>query len=231
MEIYIAKNGSRSGPFNEAQVRSLVDGGLITLEDLVWSKGSDDWRPLRTLLFPDEPPPIPDALGNHATTSQAAVTMAPPTRVRAGPKGVGGWLVFFCVQLTILSPFFTVIHMPIDWEDASPAFVRYPELKDAMVIQDVGLAIVLILGFVAGTAIWSGSRRGRTWARTYLIGRLAVLLAFERFSYATAVPAVPTAVASKLWDSVVASVVTNVVIAGIWLLYFQFSRRVRNTYQ
>src|SRR6476646_4200612 len=95
MQIYIAKNGSQTGPFTEEQTRGMVSAGSHSPDDLAWIEGAADWQPLHSILGISQPPPIsnPPVQASHG-----------PSITNDGPTGVGGWLVFFCVGLTILSP-------------------------------------------------------------------------------------------------------------------------------
>jgi len=59
MNILIGKDGKQLGPFNEEQIRSMVDSGMLTLSDLAWHDGRPDWSPLWQIL--GTPPPLTTA--------------------------------------------------------------------------------------------------------------------------------------------------------------------------
>jgi hypothetical protein len=46
MEIYIARNGQRSGPFPLEEVRLQLAAGKLFAYDLAWAQGAADWAPL-----------------------------------------------------------------------------------------------------------------------------------------------------------------------------------------
>jgi hypothetical protein len=77
----------------------------------------------------------------------------PQGQVEDGPKGVGGWLSFFCFSLTILCPFCSLIQMTTNWVKAKPAFEQFPALKTAVLFENLGIAVLLIYGFVVGCTI------------------------------------------------------------------------------
>jgi uncharacterized RDD family membrane protein YckC len=64
MEIHIAKNGQKMGPYPEAQVREMLAAGTLAGTDLGWYEGMADWKPLASVLAPASttpaitPPPV-----------------------------------------------------------------------------------------------------------------------------------------------------------------------------
>jgi hypothetical protein len=64
MQIYIARDGQRYGPYDEAALRAMALEGRIVPDDLAWAEGEPDWQPLAELaglagLFPPAPSPSP----------------------------------------------------------------------------------------------------------------------------------------------------------------------------
>jgi uncharacterized RDD family membrane protein YckC len=78
MNILIHRNGEQYGPYGLEEVRGHLRDGAISADDLAWSDGMPDWRPLREILPSDEPRvtaiPLPVA-GSPA----AVVTAARPS--------------------------------------------------------------------------------------------------------------------------------------------------------
>ena len=63
MNITIHKNGQQLGPFTESQVSEMLRSGQIALEDLAWTEGLDQWKPLSSFenlqsLPAQTPPPV-----------------------------------------------------------------------------------------------------------------------------------------------------------------------------
>jgi hypothetical protein len=50
MDIFIARQGQREGPFTEEQVRAMLADGRLQPSDLAWRAGRSDWTPLSNLL-------------------------------------------------------------------------------------------------------------------------------------------------------------------------------------
>lgn len=72
MQIHIAKNGQRMGPYSEEQVRQMLASGSIAATDLAWHEGMADWQPVASVL-----PPTP--------TAAPAATAAPPISPAIAP--------------------------------------------------------------------------------------------------------------------------------------------------
>ncbi len=50
MEIRVELAGVRLGPYSEKQVRDYLADGLVSLDDLACIEGTDEWKPVRTVL-------------------------------------------------------------------------------------------------------------------------------------------------------------------------------------
>ena len=222
MHIYIVKNGTKTGPYSEEQVRGMLTGGLVSVDDSAWCEGAVDWQPLHALLGLKQPPPIPTAAQPLATPPAIA---AQPV----GPTGVGGWLAFFCVALTILSPLFALVSMANNWSQSEPPFGEFPILKTVLLWENFGSIGLLIYGFIVGCIVWSGNPRGRSIARQFLLIRLFGFIGVELIALLM-MSGLPSEVVADGVGGVVVAVFTVVFQFLIWWFYFKKSKRVRNTY-
>ena len=46
MEIWLIINGKRSGPYPDYEIRSRIEHGEITSEEIVWHEGLAEWTPI-----------------------------------------------------------------------------------------------------------------------------------------------------------------------------------------
>lgn len=145
------------------------------------------------------------------------------------PKGVGGWLLFFCFALTILGPPRTIENLGRMWDNLKPGSV-FPVVRQLAMIETVATLLITVYGIVVGILIWRGSARGRTLARQYLLIRAAssVLLSLLTVMWAYNTFAIRTAKAVAV--ATVPESALEVGICLIWWTYFTYSKRVRNTY-
>jgi|GEM_PF-3932343 len=73
MNITIHKNGEQLGPFTELQVAEMLKSGQLAPEDLAWTEGMDEWKPLSSF---ENLPPLP------APPSPLAAQATPPSAVK-----------------------------------------------------------------------------------------------------------------------------------------------------
>lgn len=170
MEIYIARNGKQTGPFTEEQTRQMLSAGMLSRDDSAWTDGAADWQPLSLILGLSQPPPIPTA---------SRLVSPTPTVAIDGPQGIGGWLVLFCVGLTILGPLRSLVEMYTTWIQSQSAFDRFPMIKTVIIWENFGSIVLLIYGFIVGCLIWSGNPQGRKIARRFLLIRLFGFIGIE----------------------------------------------------
>ena len=168
--------------------------------------------------------------GRVVTSEEESQPAAPVTTSTAtaspGLNGVGGWLVFFCVQLTILAPLFTLAMMSVSWEQVKPAFAEFPGLKTAIVWESFGSVALIIYGFIVGCMIWNGNPNGRDIAKRFLLIRLVGFIAFEFITLLL----IPAALTMAALGGVIVAGFPQVVVTLAWWFYFKESERVRNTY-
>ena len=223
--IYIYQNEKQEGPFSEEQIAQMLEAGDLSYISLAWREGLPDWKPLNTLINNTElskdrdsspsPPPLPDIKKEEVKVN--------------GPKGVGGWLVLFCVALTILGPLISIGQMMNSWEQAQPAFDRFPILRTAVIWENFGSVALLIYGFIVGCIIWSGSPNGRAVAKTYLLVRLFGSIGIG-FITLVIMGDMPSEMGAAVMGAAVGAGFRDVIYFLIWWFYFKKSKRVRNTY-
>lgn len=146
-----------------------------------------------------------------------------------GPKGIGGWLAFFCIGLIILAPIYSLIVMSQDWEASKPTFEQFPSLKAAVIFENVSCWLILLYGMVVGCIVWNESPAGRDIAKQYLLIRLFSFIPIAVITTKIA-GSLPTDLAQSSFAGEVRAFIREVVFFLVWWLYFNKSKRVRNTY-
>jgi uncharacterized RDD family membrane protein YckC len=86
MEIWLIQNGKRSGPYPDYEIRSRIEHGQMTPEEMVWHEGLPEWTPVGELeLFRNSlekqapaivPPPLPKAYTEEATQEKPKAHLA-----------------------------------------------------------------------------------------------------------------------------------------------------------
>jgi hypothetical protein len=128
-----------------------------------------------------------------------------------GPSGIGGWLLFYCISLTILAPLNILMRASTGWRLTSPYL-----LND----------LAVLYGMVVGAALWLKQPISLMLLRIYFI-----------IAAATAVLGVLNLIATALRGHVSLFLIpgfTPVLASSgfilLWFAYFRKSARVRNTY-
>jgi Protein of unknown function (DUF2569) len=150
-----------------------------------------------------------------------AAPEAPP------PQGVGGWLLYFCVQLFFLNP------LLIGWQVVSElrtldAHDQLRTLIGPMVSLDNAARIALaLLGIGVGVFLVLRRRGAVAITRMYLIGFALVHLALVFLPFLFGFPA-------ELRNTLVGTLFyragLTVPATTFWVLYFKHSKRVKATY-
>jgi len=146
----------------------------------------------------------------------------------AEPRGVRGWLLFLCLNLTILDPSAVLANIFVVTEAAKPYFDRHPEVLVLMLVNGVLRLALVVASLYAGISLWRGLTGAPAIAEKYL---LAV------FCYSVAAPFLPVMAGAREYSSskIIAlnclnSLVTMVYVV-VWYIYLKRSRRVKATYR
>lgn len=83
--VYVAKDGQRTGPFEESEVFRRVAEGLLGPNDLCWREGMADWQRIATVLdlspLMSTPPPIPATPPHDGDRAAALFLHIPVSRL------------------------------------------------------------------------------------------------------------------------------------------------------
>jgi len=127
--------------------------------------------------------------------------------------GIGGWLLFFCVSLTIISP------AAIVYFTAKSVIVSGRALAGNEMFQLVNTALV-VYGVIVGITLWRTRRGAVRQIKVFLLVNAAV--ACIEAILGTALGLQPPVG--------VVGYIAEILYLGLWLLYFSNSRRVANTF-
>lgn len=144
------------------------------------------------------------------------------------PKGIGGWLFFLCLILTILAPAVTLISMVVGLSDGLRFMGVVPGWTGFLVTDTVLSLAVVAFSMTAGIALWrtrpNGARLATAALGVIILYNLAALVMTKLFP-------LPNEVESEMLKELTPSSLRGVVVSLIWLVYLKKSRRVRNTFQ
>jgi hypothetical protein len=138
--------------------------------------------------------------------------MRPAEQTNPELRGVGGWLLFFCVSLTILGPLVNLVEI-----------LQNPH-QSFLVVFDVGMSAFSIY---TGAVIWGVRSSALKLVKAYFIVMLAVAALSILGSFRTSLREIqqqspsqnPIMVGGRIFIAV-----------AIWWTYFKKSKRVRATF-
>jgi len=136
-----------------------------------------------------------------------------PPKLPENLVGVSGWLLLFCISLTILSPLVNII--PLVNEISSD-----PDLLSS-IIGAILTAGPLIYGIIIGIRLWLVKPNALKHAKIFLVVVLAINLLI------LAVSILMRSDSRQLFSTAIRSILPFI----IWWSYLSRSIRVRNTYQ
>jgi len=228
MNITIHKNAQQLGPFTVSQVAEMLKSGQLALEDLAWTEGMEEWKPLSS--FENLPP--------------LSAQTAPSTPLHPVYKDRSVGLTIFGI-LTILLGCVAALFVPL------MLFGQMTSSKATGTSAPIStiLPAVLLYGALAVGLVWLGigSIMARRWARALLLifswcwlvmGIVGVIstafilpktLANLPSGGTTGHPAVPTAVMTGILVGVFVVVgIIYVILPAIWIFFYN-SRHVKAT--
>jgi hypothetical protein len=142
-------------------------------------------------------------------------------------RKVGGWLLLFCVGLTILGPLRTLVALAKSYADLAAYQTKFSGLA-MVVIVDMGLSAALMaLAIHAGVRLWTIRPGAVQTAKRFLLWVLgyhaiAAILPFTA--------GLPPEANREMLRAVSFEVAGGVIWVAIWYAYLSRSKRVKATY-
>jgi hypothetical protein len=166
-------------------------------------------------------------LSSDAGRSAAQVI---PEQLHAQPqyKGVAGWLLLFCVTLTMVNPLAALASFITAYWEAAPYFDAFPRLLTVTLIDMVLSLGLMILSVYAGIILWRVRPGAVQCVKKYLI----LILVYK--AIAAVLPflaGLPDEADTAMIASVALDAVRGLVFFGVWYSYLNKSERVRATYE
>jgi Protein of unknown function (DUF2569) len=150
----------------------------------------------------------------------SAGTSAPPQY-----RGIGGWLLFLIVSLTIITPTFQGYIVYSEWKlyHTTPSSLLF----NVLAVDWSMRAILIVLGIYAGIRLWLVKPGAPHLAKTYLVAIFAqqVVLLLMGFWIASRVAATPESIGSVIMEPL-----RSVIYVAIWYSYLNKSQRVAATF-
>ena len=142
-------------------------------------------------------------------------------------KGVRGWLLLFCLGLTVFTPLLTIRSLAMACIKSLEYFDQFPGLLVITVIDTILSLGLIAFGFYAGVGLW-GIRPGAVkMAKRYLL----CILGYQAISaILTFMAGLLSGSTANLISQVALDVLRSVIYFAVWNSYLDKSKRVAATY-
>lgn len=142
-------------------------------------------------------------------------------------KGVAGWLLLFCLGLTVFTPLITLGSLAAGYSESSKYFDQFPGLLVITLVDTLLSLCIIALSVYAGIGLWRIRPGAVQMAKRYLLCFLgyhvvAALLPF--------MAGLPSAANEAMIGQVAKDTFRGIIYVVIWYLYLNNSKRVSATY-
>ena len=153
-------------------------------------------------------------------------------QAKRGPQGVKGWLLFLCLNLTIIIPFSFLYQTNCALKIFYLPGMQLSQLifKQSLLYNIMSIAVMIflaIMSFYAGLSLWGLKKKAIKITKMFLITQLSLMVIiiamrpFMAFSLGGN--------ANSIGD-IIKGLIPFLSYFSVWYLYLSYSRRVQNTY-
>ena len=137
-------------------------------------------------------------------------------------KGVRGWLLWFCIALTILMPLITSFKLVSLYIQLYPFFNTFPPLLVIFIVDFVLSIGLTVFSIYTGIALWRIRPKAVKIAMTFL---------WVYLGYSILISLLPLLVGLPLPTEVAERIVLAMLSFAVWYSYLVYSKRVKATYE
>ncbi len=141
--------------------------------------------------------------------------------------GVKGWLLFFCLNLTVFSPLLTAYNLVTGYNEVEPYFSQFPGLQTVMTMDTILGIALMIFSIFAGYSLWAKRGNAVSTAKKYLVTFLVYSFIASVLPFLAGLPSRANAVMLAL---AVVGLIRSAIYFTVWFSYLRKSRRVKATY-
>lgn len=163
-----------------------------------------------------------------AANEQPAHPSLTPIPAESRYKGVGGWLLFLCLALTVFSPFMTLASLAAGYTETSKYFDLFPGLL-AITIVDTFLSLgLMVFSIYAGAGLWSVRAGAVRLAKRYLLCFLGYHVIAAALPF---MAGLPSEAHEAMIPEVAKEALKGIIFFIVWYSYLNGSKRVRATFR
>ncbi len=152
--------------------------------------------------------------------------------VRPPLEGINGWLLFFCISLTVIGPILLIRSLFADWEAYRPIFVYHELFKTKCIIFTILTVGTTLFSIYTGIALWAKCKNAVKIGKIFLLSALIYRIIGDLLPFITAVIVIgfSNLYVAYLFMVMVERFAPAMLVFFIWDGYLTESRRVKATY-
>ena len=218
----ITRDGKEKGPLNEEKIHKLYSQGHIDEDSLIFVPSGNKWHKLSDVFELSQWEDIDDS--DVSPKNQANIQ---GEEEQSKYNGVGGWLLLFCVGLTILGPLITFGNLSNGLTEARKIADRFPSFKTVILIDSILSLALMAFSIYAGVALWTVKSNAVKIAKNYLFAILCYsILALPLIHSAN----LPTEANDVMMRQDIMGAFRAIIYVLVWNTYLNRSKRVKATY-
>lgn len=147
-------------------------------------------------------------------------------------EGVKGWLLFFCIYLTVLIPNAIIYKSVKLWNIFSPLFNYIDMLKISFAVE-TGLGIgIIIFSIYAGVALWAKRKNAVKLAKRFIVTLVFFEIFRSIFTFVTAIITLSfkSPHTADTFAMMIGGIFWSIIHFAAWNAYLISSKRVKTTY-
>lgn len=145
-----------------------------------------------------------------------------------GYRGVSGWLLLFCLSLTVFGPVISICSTVVYYSQFYQYFDPFPGLFFITVIDIILTVVLMSFSIYAGVKLWRVRQGAVQTAKKYLFCFLAYQVVAAVLPFMAGLPA---AANNAMIAEVAKDIFRGIIYFVIWYSYLNTSQRVRATYE
>jgi hypothetical protein len=142
-------------------------------------------------------------------------------------KRVGGWLLFFCLSLTVFSPLLSIVMLALSYNEAVRLADQFPGLLTITAVDTFLTLGMMAFSLYAGVSLWRVKPGAVQTAKRCLLCFLAYTVVASILPF---LAGLPSEVNEVLIAEVFKDAARTFIYVGIWYSYLNKSVRVKATF-
>ena len=140
---------------------------------------------------------------------------------------VGGWLLFFCISLTILTPLANIAAIAQELAALPEISSRFPRMVIVVAAESILTLGLVVFSVYSGIKLWSIKNDAVETAKMFLISNFAAIVIISIIPFFGGLPESANAQITK---NAMSTVVRSAIFTWIWFSYLNKSVRVAQTF-